>query len=210
MIPTILVGLGGTGAEVLLRVRQLTEANYGDLKRFPILSFLWIDTDKNYRVNQSAARSLLQDHEQLWATVKSHQGRDMLADMHHYPWVESWFPKTLAQDINTLETGAGQIRTYGRLAFFCHYLKIREKFNAAHNQIKGHEDFMLDEHGIRVLSHAVNVFVVSSLSGGTGSGMIIDMAYCMRHWLQERESPVLTAITSLPNAFTSSEASDRS
>jgi hypothetical protein len=45
LIPTILVGLGGTSAEVLSRVLRLIEDSYGGLNNLPIVSFLWIDTD---------------------------------------------------------------------------------------------------------------------------------------------------------------------
>ena len=35
MVPTILVGIGGTGAEILSRVRRLVEETYGGLQNFP-------------------------------------------------------------------------------------------------------------------------------------------------------------------------------
>lgn len=45
MVPTVIVGVGGTGVEVLSRVRRLVEESYGSLKKFPLISFLSIDTE---------------------------------------------------------------------------------------------------------------------------------------------------------------------
>ena len=210
MVPTVLVGVGGTGAEVLLRVRRLVEESYGSLKKFPILSFLWVDTDKDYKVgNPEAAGSPLQDHEKHWASVSGSQVRDIMSDMHRYPWIESWFPRELERNMSALEAGAGQIRAYGRFAFFYNYSKIRERFSEACNRVKGHENFMLDEYGIRVFSNTLNVFVVGSLSGGTGSGMLIDLGYSIRNWLRGQGGPIITAVVPLPNAFAGIKVGDR-
>ena len=44
-MPTILIGLGGTGKEVLLRIRRQFVEKYGSIDNFPITSYLYIDTD---------------------------------------------------------------------------------------------------------------------------------------------------------------------
>lgn len=43
---TICIGLGGTGRDVLMRIRRLIVDRYGDLNNLPIVSFIHIDTDK--------------------------------------------------------------------------------------------------------------------------------------------------------------------
>jgi len=42
--PTLLIGLGGTGKEVLLRLRQRFFEKYS-IVGFPTMAYLWIDTD---------------------------------------------------------------------------------------------------------------------------------------------------------------------
>ena len=202
MVPTVLVGVGGTGAEVLSRMRRLIEESYGSLEKFPIVSFLWIDTDQGYKVSDlQAAGSPLQDHEKHWANVSGNEVRNIMSDMGRFPWIESWFPQELERSINALEAGASQIRAYGRFAFFYNYTKIRDRFNEACSRVKGHESKMQEQYGIQVSSNALNVFVVGSLSGGTGSGMIIDLAYCIRSWLRGQGSSSITAIVPMPTAF---------
>lgn len=210
MVPTVLVGVGGTGAEVLLRVRRLIEESYGSLKKFPIVSFLWVDTDKDYKIgNPEAAGSPLKDNEKHWASVSGKEVSDIMANMHKFPWIESWFPQELERNIGALEAGAGQIRACGRFAFFYNYHAIKARFNEACNRVKGHENFMQDMHDTRVNSNGLNVFLVGSLSGGTGSGMLLDLGYCIRDWLKGQGSPLITAIAPMPNAFAEVKVGDR-
>jgi Tubulin like len=210
MVPTILVGVGGTGAEVLSRVRRLVEEAYGSLKNFPILSFLLIDTDKDYKITSTeAAGSPFKDNEKYWARVSGKEVDDMVSNMKNHPWIDRWFPRELERNITSLEAGAGQIRACGRFALFCNYHNIRKKFLEASRRIKGRENFMLDRYGIKVSTNAVNVFITGSLSGGTGSGMLIDLGYCVRNWLKSEGSPLITAIVPMPTAFAGISVGDR-
>jgi hypothetical protein len=210
MVPTVIIGIGGTGTEILARVRRLVEETYGSLKNFPIISFLTIDTDKDYKItNPEAGGSAFKDNEKHWAKVTGKQVQEMVMNMENYPWINSWFPSELERNITSLEAGAGQIRACGRFAFFCNYHDIQKKFLDATKRVKGHENFLLDNYGIKVNTNAVNVFITGSLSGGTGSGMLIDMGYCIRNWLKGEGSPLITAIVPMPQAFAGISVGDR-
>lgn len=43
---TICIGLGGTGRDVLMRIRRLIVDRYKDLQNLPVVSFVHVDTDK--------------------------------------------------------------------------------------------------------------------------------------------------------------------
>ena len=210
MVPTVIVGIGGTGAEVLARIRRLIEETYGSLSNFPIIGFLLIDTDKDYKIdNPEAGGNPLKDNEKHWARVSGRQVQEMVNNMENYPWINQWFPNELEKNIAGLEAGAGQIRACGRFALFCNYKEIEKKFIDTCNRIKGHENFMLDRHKIKVITNNINVFVTASLSGGTGSGMLIDMGYCIRNWLRGESSALVTAIVPMPQAFAGVSVGDR-
>ncbi len=86
MVPTVLVGIGGTGNEILSRLRRLIEESYGSLSNFPIVSFLVVDTDKDYKIsNPEAAGSAFKDNEKHWARVSGKQVQEMVSDMDRYP-----------------------------------------------------------------------------------------------------------------------------
>ena len=210
MVPTILIGVGGTGNEVLARVRRLVEETYGSLKNFPIISFLVIDTDKEYKLNNPGAGGTpFKDNEKYFAKVSGNEVENIMSNMDNFPWIEAWFPNELERNMTALEAGAGQIRACGRFAFFHNYHKIKQAFNAACDRVKGHDNFMLDKYNVKVNSNSVNVFITGSISGGTGSGMLIDIGYAVRKWLQGQSSPTTTAIVPMPNAFAGINVGDR-
>lgn len=210
VVPTVIVGVGGTGAEILLRTRRLVEETYGSLQNFPIVSFLWIDTDPDYKTsNKEREGSPLKDNEKYWAKVSGNEVEEMMSSIQSYPWINDWFPNELERNLTALEKGAGQVRAYGRFAFFCNYDGIRDKFNQARNRIKRQEDKLLSRYGIRVKANELNVFVAGSLSGGTGSGMLLDLGYCIRGWLQGEQTVETTALVPMPNAFAGIGVGDR-
>ncbi|MEG4841043.1 tubulin-like doman-containing protein [Microcoleus sp. B9-D4] len=209
MVPTILIGVGGTGNEVLARVRRLVEETYGSLKNFPIISFLVIDTDEGYKLqNPDAGGTPFRDNEKYFAKVSGNEVENIMSNMGSFPWIEAWFPNELERNIGAMGAGAGQIRACGRFAFFCNYHKIKQSFNAACNRVKGHDNFMLDRYNVKVNNNSVNVFITGSISGGTGSGMLIDIGYAVRKWLQGQASST-TAIVPMPNAFQGINVGDR-
>jgi hypothetical protein len=210
VVPTILVGVGGTGAEVLLRVRRLVAETYGSLEKFPVIGFLLIDTDKDYKVsNPEAAGTPLKDSEKFWAKVSGSTARGILENMERYPWINKWFPSELERNLTSLEAGAGQIRACGRFAFFCNYAEIEQKFRQVLSSVKGKENKMLDTHNIKVSTNGINVFITGSMSGGTGSGMLIDIGYAVRKWLTGEGNCLTTAIVPMPNAFAGVKVGDR-
>jgi hypothetical protein len=132
---TICIGLGGTGRDVLMRIRRLIVERYGDLNELPIVSFVHIDTDKaSTQVSGLRTGSTyhgvdlsFRDSEKVSATMTSGevanfvQGvecRSNYASQGHYDHIARWFPPQLLRNIQAVEDGAKGIRPVGRLAFF--------------------------------------------------------------------------------------------
>ncbi|WP_017295719.1 tubulin-like doman-containing protein [Geminocystis herdmanii] len=206
--PSIVIGVGGTGAEVLSRLRRLVEDTYGSLDKFPILGFLWIDTDKHYRVsNSKVAGSEFKDAEKCLATLTDTELEIKLRNIEQYPYIQKWFPDELTEHFTfeNLNRSPSAIRAYGRFAFFHNYAKIKDSFLGAIQRVNGHNRYIYDTFGIEV-ANELKVFITGSLCGGTGSGMLIDLAYCIRHWLQYFPVPDINyneiiSILPMPNAF---------
>ncbi|MFZ4676560.1 MAG: tubulin-like doman-containing protein [Nodosilinea sp.] len=53
MTPTVIIGLGGTGKEILIKIRRMIVEQYGSLDALPIVSFLHIDTEQNAKVSEA-------------------------------------------------------------------------------------------------------------------------------------------------------------
>lgn len=201
MTPTVVIGLGGTGKEILIKIRRMIVESYGSLDAFPIVSFLHIDTEQNAKVSEPQMvlkqDISLRSKEQVWAKVED--AKAILNKLSSYDYLAEWFPPQL-KGTDSILAGAGQIRALGRLAFTLNYQRIKEAFSKAKSEIIGREKFMLDRWKVQ-LDKGVNIFVVCSLSGGTGSGMLADMAYNLRDWVPPSDLPQTSAYLVLPGAF---------
>jgi hypothetical protein len=145
MTPTVVIGLGGTGKEIMIKIRRMIVETYGSLEALPIVSFLHIDTEQNAKVSE-AQTVLKQDislrpQEQIWAKVED--AKAILNKLSAYNYLEDWFPPQL-KGTDSILAGAGQIRALGKLAFTLNYQTIKTYFNNAKTRIQGHEKFMLD------------------------------------------------------------------
>lgn len=195
---TICIGLGGTGKDVLMRVRRIIVDNYKDLSNLPVVSFVHIDTDKEATQAVSLRTGNIyhgvdlgfQDSEKVNATMTATQVTELVQGLEqchsnrHQPspleHIAQWFPPQLLRNIKAIDQGAKGIRPIGRLAFFHNYLKIKTAIEVAEQRTRGHEQELLRKFGL-VVDPGLNIVVVGSLCGGTGSGTFLDIAYSLRY-----------------------------
>lgn len=207
---TLFIPLGGSGFEVVQIIRKLQEEKHGNLKNNPIVSYLYIDTDKDYKSNNpEIIGSPFQENEKLHASVDSQQAKDMITNMQHYPSLENWFHPELERNTNAATKGAGQIRALGRLAFYCNYDLIKDKVVNAVRRTQGHEVLMQEKYDIQVTPNTIEIYVIGSLSGGTGSGMIINACYAIKNWLQGIANPIINLVIPMPSLFSDIDAKPR-
>ena len=194
---TICIGLGGTGRDILMRIRRLIVDHYGDFKQLPVVSFVHIDTDKATS-NITGLRTgnfyhgvdlRFSDAEKVAATMTRSQVDNMVKELKRrssnyegfpgvYKNIQAWFPPQLLKNLKAIDEGAQAIRPVGRLAFFHNYRTIKAAIESAEKRTRGHNAVLLRK-GLSV-ENKLNIFVVGSLCGGTGSGICLDVAYCLR------------------------------
>jgi len=98
-----------------------------------------------------------------------------------------------------VEEGAKGIRPVGRLAFFHNYQKIKTAIETAEKRTRGHDSVLL-KAGLRV-EPGLNIFVVGSLCGGTGSGMFLDVAYSLRHLYGSQSAQIVGYLVISPELY---------
>jgi hypothetical protein len=179
----LIIGLGGTGAEVLVRTRRLLINQFGGLEYIPIVRFLYIDTDPswwNEQVNQVERNVRLTEMEHL--NVQVEDATDLYRGIKsgNYPNY-SWFSIESLSSHTNITNGAGAVRQLGRLCFWHHYPEIRDRLMEIINDLAADRNarFMQDRYGIQV-DQGINVHIIAGLAGGTGSGMVLDLAYLAR------------------------------
>jgi hypothetical protein len=218
--PTIIIGLGGTGGDVLLRIRKRFYERFGRLSDFPIVHYLWLDTDtteKDILAGEVREYVRFGPTERLMTTIPdtthytNHLGEP--GNRHIAPW---WYRGLNA--LGRMTDGAGQIRPYSRLGFFHHYRDIRAAIVRAKGQVhdpSGHKELltspMLRQLGLATeveLNASTNVYLVCSIAGGTGSGMLMDMAFLLRDIFPGAEAS-LSAWLVFPGHFGSGILNDK-
>lgn len=172
---SLFIGLGGTGMTALLHTKRMFIDTYGEVP--PMIGFLGIDTDGDWynRVLISKYGEVkLEPSEQLPIQVTDARP---IYDVNRDKF--TWLPEKNLGSLTSMRLGAGQIRSNGRFAFTVNYDNVKVKIADVINQITAARH--IDNTAYDLLGEAeVEIHMVFSVAGGTGSGTFINMAYTIR------------------------------
>lgn len=188
--PSVVLGLGGFGKEVLMRVRRMIVENYGSLEQLPVVQFLHVDTDKNLAwrgKNEVLGQDISLHGDQrldLSDKIVSQVGHDV-ESVRRDLRVAEWLPPEFALT-SDFSKGAGGIRACGRLAFQYSVLEYRQKLYQAATQANNPNNATRVFQNLGFESDGkLSLLMVCSLIGGTGSGSFLEAAYNAREALRE-------------------------
>lgn len=163
--PTLLVGLGGTGSKIVCRVSKMVTEE--QRKR---IGFAVFDTDIN------ELREIREENpyiKTIQTSTKLTVGEYLNIDTHAR---DTWFPVNGILNSKSLTEGAGQVRAISRLALDT---AIRAgNMEPLHKAVE--ELYKLEGNSGE---QALRVVIVSSLAGGTGSGLILPVALYLKNYL---------------------------
>ena len=153
--PTLIVGLGGKGSEIALRVSKMVSEEQRQR-----IGFAVFDTDVNELSEIKRKNPFVHT---IQTSTKLSVGEYLDIDTHAR---DTWFPVNAILNSKTLTEGAGQVRAVSRLAF---ETAIRAgKMEELHRAIEDLYKLEGSEY-----QQALRVIIVSSLAGGTGSGRCV-------------------------------------
>ncbi|GBD26648.1 hypothetical protein HRbin30_01988 [bacterium HR30] len=186
---TILIGLGGTGKEALLRVKKNFVGVFGEIP--PLVKFLLIDTTAAATdeiiaetPDGSPRQVRLEPNEILFIEAR---GASMLPKTHDE--IREWFPPKADLKTNII-SGAGQIRALGRLALFANAHSVYEGLRALLSQARDYAQERPDAQQrfvYKAYSPHLTACIVGSLAGGTGAGIFLDVAMILRDILKDED-----------------------
>ena len=180
--PTLLIGVGRTGCLTLKFFKEMLHQRFGHTDQLPALKMLCLDTDIHdlSNITNSCERSRFRDDEVLPIPLKDSNAYRKTGDKY-----SRWLSRRWIFNVPRSFTTEG-IRPLGRLAFADHSQVILDRL---HKAMPGLSETDLAESSAKYLGLPMNstprTFIVGSLSGGVGSGMIADLAYAVRTVLQE-------------------------
>lgn len=155
--PTLFVGVGGTGCRIVRRVAEMCRP--GEREN---VNFVCLDTNVNDLASVSGSRSHIYTVQTSnTQTVGNYLDYDADA-------LNNWFPKNAVLYDKTVSEGAGQVRAISRLALNSTIKtgRIRPLLDAV--------DDLFRKSG-KEMKQAMRAVIVSTASGGTGSGILLPL-----------------------------------
>lgn len=215
----LVIGVGGSGKSAVTMLKERLEETYGQVPDHVVL--LSIDTDSLRDTDQfsgtklSNAQDAARQRDPEYLQVTSPGGMDMtqvFADIRgkkteqYMNWLEhNKLDMILSPTERDIRGGAQQRRPVGRVGLFLRYQQILNALTSAISKMYGEAEAEGDtqtnvdrERGKRL------IFIVSSVAGGTGSGMFLDVANLTRAALKSNmnwTSVDMSAVIVLPDAF---------
>ncbi len=198
--PTVVIGLGGTGYGTLLKLKKRFVDAYGFVP--PIISFLSIDTTENAEGGAATEKSPAEgtlDHNEIFVLQVGNPAALVNGANAH---IDEWWPSQIPTQ--SIIAGAGQVRARGRLALFARandvYGRIRRAVDDVRN-IRNQKQMYADQFQVSTRA-GVEVHIVGSVAGGTGSGTFLDIAFMARDIIGSDEQSNFTGVLLLPGIFT--------
>ena len=195
--PTLFVGLGGCGCQMVTRVARHLQKRPDYSERYEdLVSFALVDTNindlENYREIADESFLISDFEKEAYANLAS--GKLFLeADDYFTQWVPQNY-RFRAGDT----AGAGQIRIESRLGSFYQqkHGNMVARLRRLLEELKNHE------HGHRRLdSSEIRIVMCYSVAGGTGSGSFLPLAYTLRDQASALGNPTMIGVCVLPAIF---------
>ena len=173
--PTCLIGVGGTGALALEKLRSRLHERYGHTNLSEPFPQLLVETDPAI-VKRTVSSGLDHQDTALLALKQAHEYRGE-AD-HLLAWIGRRWLYNVPKD--GLTSG---FRPWGRLAIVDRAGQIVVKLRQRLTKLtSGAVTKALEQHGETVAPEATpRVVLFGSCNGGTGGGMLIELAYAVRN-----------------------------
>ena len=173
--PTLVVGVGGMGTNAVRAVKRRLRKAWGGETLPAMIQLLALDTEP--LINRL-------DQEPLYADESAYMGKfdatRLVDNLENHPEIARWWDYP-SIPLGYIHNGAKQLRPIGRLSFFRNYVtfkRLLETKYAALDKIRDLE--MAQNRRFPVMSNYQLVYIVSSLCGGTGAGMFMDVAHRVR------------------------------
>lgn len=184
--PCVFIGVGGAGAQILHSLRKQISEKFQLTAPLATMPMILLDTDpkslQEATRNAGKGRGLLPDETIALPLKRPQQYKDKSADLLR------WLGRRWLYNIpRSLKTEG--IRPLGRLALIDHarptFQRIRRTMMDAVSQES--LDTAQEQTGLVFSPNKLRVYVVGSISGGSGSGMTLDIGYAIRSILERMD-----------------------
>jgi len=179
--PILILGLGGTGAEALIRVKHAISKQFNlgvsttgrKMDKPPQIEYMAIDSDANMR-NLSYAGTGFSNEEFLCLNTANLTSIYKNRETVFKNSTQSWIADNLR--LQQVKHGAGGIRQAGRLLLTINCNNVISVLTEKINRLTSNKD----------ANNLLYVFITTGCAGGTGSGIFIDIPYMVRKIAEQK------------------------
>jgi serine/threonine protein kinase len=202
LFPSLVIGLGQMGLNVLQCLREQLTTHVAPARHLRHLRLLLCDTDPEIMRPATRGRPgyALTAGEVLLAPLN--RPSYYLKPRDGRPNLESWLNPRMLYRIPRSQVTTG-VRALGRLAFLDNYRSVVRRLQAELDTILEPDHLQTASRHTRlgIRTNRPRVYILTSLAGGSGSGMFIDLAYTLRALLRQMgyEQPDVVALLLLPD-----------
>lgn len=171
ILPTLVIGLGGTGYQVVKRLKQLFNKRY-NTDKLPV-RYLLIDTDLKTFLDDNVKNN---EKCQLRFGEGIKNTLDWAYNNPNFEWLPQ-NPRITPDFFTSTDQGAGLVRPIGRM-YLCKNAKlVYDNLQTAKNDLVDLHKVLTDlgENYLENIDRH-KVYIVGSLAGGTGCGTFLDVA----------------------------------
>lgn len=202
--PTLAVFLGGTGQVTGTEFKALLIQRFGDdwKNKIRLLAF---DTTEEPVSSQVDQKTINLEPGGEFFNIGHVPVPNIIENIDNLTAIQERLGSSITNNnfsASVMRSGAKQQRPLGLLALLWHYPKVFEQLRKAVWHLAGRD---MAGANTAAQQQGINVFICGSLVGGTGSGMMIDIAYLIKSLFDELGSQGefchISGIGLLPQAF---------
>lgn len=179
--PTLVIAVGRIGGIVLQKLKQRYNDRMGDKIICPALETLLIDTDTHdiQKANRGDDGAPIPPQDTISVALRRSQDY-----RNEGPALLQWLSRRWLFNIPRSQKPEG-LRPLGRLALIDHAKEVREKIGKAMKRIASPEALAESERNLNIkFSGPPRVIVVGAICGGTAGGMLLDIGFLARQFLE--------------------------
>lgn len=176
---TVFIGLGGLGCKTINAIKATTNEKLNNAERRFFLTVDTCESDmdgisavlpedlKNPEEAEGKSRGVIEEHEKLPLYSTEYYIKELGVD------VDSWINRAVLGETKIDNKGAQGIRQIGRIMLMAN--GNYERVYARLSEVLGKAKDVADAKNV-----SIRIYIVAGISGGTGSGTIVDFAYMVK------------------------------
>ncbi|MEM7456213.1 MAG: tubulin-like doman-containing protein [Planctomycetota bacterium] len=183
--PTLILTVGETASRAGQKIKQKLINRYHAMDNLPAIQLRCFDSDRSAlaRMTMEVGSQALTDSEAVALPLQS-SSEYRARENSRFDWLSRRWIYNIPRSQQT-----EGLRPLGRLAFADHFDKVCTSLQQAIEEIVREENIARTADTLDLAPESdltPRVFIVSSISGGIGSGMTLDLAYTVKLLLEEK------------------------